>query len=112
MSHEYAVRLRKLSEVLGEHPEMLKIARLVLKQADRGRQQVIEGATASVSCQKWLDALAHYRGLTSRVVEQTGRRVICSEQVPSAEKIVSLFEPHTDIIVKNFAMFSTATRSI
>lgn len=84
------------------YPEMLKIARLALKQADRGRQQVIEGAAASASCQKWLDALAHYRNLTSRVIEQTERRVICGEQVPSAEKIVSLFEPHTDIIVKGF----------
>lgn len=84
------------------YPEMLKIARLALKQADRGRQQVIEGAAASASCQKWLDALAHYRNLTSRVIEQTERRVICGEQVTSAEKIVSLFEPHTDIIVKGF----------
>ena len=84
------------------YPEMLKIARLVLKQADRARQQVIEGAALSASCQKWLDALAHYRDLTSRVIEQTERRVICGEQVPSAEKIVSLFEPHTDIIVKGF----------
>ena len=84
------------------YPEMLTIARLALKQADRGRQQVIEGAALSASCQKWLDALAHYRDLTSRVVEQTERRVVCGEQVPSAEKIVSLFEPHTDIIVKGF----------
>lgn len=84
------------------YPEMLKIARLALKQADRERQQVIEGAAASASCQKWLDALAHYRNLTSRVIEQTERRVICGEQVTSAEKIVSLFEPHTDIIVKGF----------
>ena len=84
------------------YPELLKIARLVLKQADRAQQQAIEGAAASASCQKWLDTLAHYRDLTSRVIEQTERRVICREQVPSAEKIVSLFEPHTDIIVKGF----------
>ncbi|MEQ8802568.1 MAG: ISNCY family transposase [Haliea sp.] len=84
------------------YPKMLKIARLALKQADRGRQRVIEGAAASASCQKWLDALAHYRNLTSRVIEQAERRVISGEQVPSAEKIVSLFEPHTDIIVKGF----------
>lgn len=84
------------------YPDLLKIARLVLKQADRGRQQVIEGAQACASCQKWLDALAHYRDLTSRVIEQTERRVILGEQVPSTDKLVSLFEPHTDIIVKGF----------
>lgn len=84
------------------YPDLLKIARLVLKQADRGRQQVLAGAKASASCQKWLDALAHYRALVSRVIEQTQRRVIDCERVPSADKLVSLFEPHTDIIVKGF----------
>ncbi|UQG56298.1 MULTISPECIES: ISNCY family transposase [unclassified Marinobacter] len=84
------------------YPDLLKIARRVLKQADRGRQQIIQGAEASASCQKWLDALAHYRELTWQVIEQTERRVIHGERVPSADKIVSLFEPHTDIIVKGF----------
>lgn len=84
------------------YPKLLKIARLVLKQADRGQQQVIEGAEASISCQKWLDALAHFRELTSRVIDQTERRVIQGERVPSSDKIVSLFESHTDIIVKGF----------
>ncbi|MEQ8692010.1 MAG: ISNCY family transposase, partial [Pseudomonadales bacterium] len=84
------------------YPELLKIARRALKQADCGQQQVMAGAISSASCQKWLDTLAHYRDLTARVIEQTERRVICGEQVPSADKIVSLFEPHTDIIVKGF----------
>jgi len=39
--------------------------------------------------------------LARRVVEQTERRVLRGESVPSSEKIVSIFEPHTDIIVKD-----------
>jgi transposase, IS5 family len=35
------------------------------------------------------------------VIDQTERRVLRGEQVPAEEKIVSLFEPHTDIIVKD-----------
>jgi transposase, IS5 family len=35
------------------------------------------------------------------VIDQTERRVLRGEQVPVEEKIVSLFEPHTDIIVKD-----------
>jgi IS5 family transposase len=84
------------------YPELLKIARRVLKQADRGQQQVIEGGNGSAAQEKWLGALAHYRDLTSRVIEQTERRVIQGERVPSSDKIVSLFESHTDIIVKGF----------
>jgi IS5 family transposase len=84
------------------YPELLKIVRRVLKQADRGQQQVTESADASAPRQKWLGALAHYRDLAWRVIEQTERRVIQGERVPSSDKIVSLFEPHTDIIVKGF----------
>lgn len=36
-----------------------------------------------------------------RVLSQTTRRVIDGEKVPAAEKLVSIFEQHTDIIVKD-----------
>jgi IS5 family transposase len=45
--------------------------------------------------------LAEYVALTKRVVSQTYRRVILEEKVPAEEKVVSIFEPHTDIIVKD-----------
>ena len=39
--------------------------------------------------------------LTERVIDQTRRRVLFNEQVPATEKVVSIFEPHTDIIKKD-----------
>jgi IS5 family transposase len=51
--------------------------------------------------QKMAHALHTYIELTHRVIDQTERRVIHGESVPASEKIVSLFEPHTDIIVKD-----------
>jgi IS5 family transposase len=39
--------------------------------------------------------------LTQGVMDQTRRRVLHGEQVPAPEKIVSIFEPHTDIIIKD-----------
>ncbi len=51
---------------------------------------------------KWLDQVERYRDLTLKVIHQTERRVIRKESVHSSEKIVSLFESHTDIIVKGF----------
>lgn len=44
--------------------------------------------------------LDHYLPLMEQVMEQTRRRVVQGESVPAAEKIVSIFEEHTDIIVK------------
>ena len=45
--------------------------------------------------------LVHYVDLASKVISQARRRVIDGESVPVADKIVSIFEPHTDIIIKN-----------
>jgi IS5 family transposase len=45
--------------------------------------------------------LNRYSQLAAQVVDQTHRRVILGENVPAADKVVSLFETHTDIIVKD-----------
>ena len=37
----------------------------------------------------------------AQVIDQTTRRVLHGETVPAAEKLVSLFEAHTDILVKD-----------
>ena len=39
--------------------------------------------------------------LTRGVIDQTERRVLLGEVVPAGEKVVSIFEDHTDIIVKD-----------
>lgn len=84
------------------YPELLRISAVVLQQADRGLQCIGELAPPSATKDKWLREIAHYRGLLARVMDQTERRVIRGETVPSSEKIVSIFEPHTDVIVKGF----------
>lgn len=48
----------------------------------------------------WLTQVDHYRPLIQQVISQTQRRVLNGEVVPAQDKIVSLFEPHTDIIIK------------
>ena len=45
--------------------------------------------------------LRHFISLAEQVISQTKRRVLMKETVPAAEKVVSIFEPHTDIIVKD-----------
>jgi IS5 family transposase len=45
--------------------------------------------------------LCHYLPLARRIIEQTERRVILGEKLKPDEKLVSIFEPHTDIIVKD-----------
>ncbi len=45
--------------------------------------------------------LNQYSQLAARVVDQTQRRVMLGEDVPASDKVVSLFETHTDIIIKD-----------
>ena len=45
--------------------------------------------------------LQHFIRLTKKVINQTERRVLLGEVVPASEKVVSIFEDHTDIIVKD-----------
>jgi IS5 family transposase len=46
-------------------------------------------------------ALVHHVKLATQVLDQTRRRVFDGESVPAPEKLVSIFEPHTDIIRKD-----------
>jgi len=48
-----------------------------------------------------VEKLKHYLPLTLKVVDQTERRIKHGETVPAGEKIVSIFEDHTDIIKKD-----------
>lgn len=48
----------------------------------------------------WHAQVEHFKPLIEKVIDQTERRVIQGESVPASEKLVSLFEPHTDIIKK------------
>ncbi len=47
------------------------------------------------------EQLVHFLPLARQVVCQARRRIFDDERVPALEKIVSIFEPHTDIIRKD-----------
>lgn len=78
--------------------ELLRIAVDTLGDLDAAVPAVTEsGAPWSAN---WLECADHYAGLLKAVAVQSARRVLLEENVPAGEKIVSLFEPHTDIIRK------------
>lgn len=43
----------------------------------------------------------HYIQLTDKVIDQAERRILHGESVAAKDKVVSIFEPHTDIIIKD-----------
>ena len=62
---------------------------------------VLEKLFPSVHAVRMVQELSHYIDLAQKVIDQTQRRVLQGESVPASEKVVSIFEPHTDIIIKD-----------
>ena len=62
---------------------------------------ILEKRLPSVHAARMVQGLNHYIDLAQKVIDQTQRRVIQGESVPAPEKVVSIFEPHTDIIIKD-----------
>jgi len=82
------------------YPDLLKCVATTLKQVERALAKVASEAPVASEANEWIFLVTHYRDLLLKVVDQTQRRVFDEQSVPASEKIVSLFEPHTDIIVK------------
>jgi IS5 family transposase len=55
---------------------------------------------SGMAAERWRARVGHYLPLIERVLAQSERRVLHGLAGPAGEKLVSLFEPHADIIVK------------
>jgi transposase, IS5 family len=78
--------------------ELIRITRATLAYLRRAAVQL--GGAADPPVALWQRQVRHYAPLIEQIITQTERRVLASEPVPAGEKLVSLFEPHADIIVK------------
>ena len=91
------------------HPHYLELIRVtrhtvhyaeqVLKILENHRTTDWDREMCVLLCQKELKT---YIPLGKQVIDQAYRRIVNKESVPVGEKIVSIFEPHSDIIVKGF----------
>lgn len=83
------------------HRRLLEVARASIEQARRLVCMLSDSPLASHRKTKTLrQDLEHFSGLLSGVISQTERRVFEGESVPVAEKIISIFEPHTEVICR------------
>jgi IS5 family transposase len=72
-------------------------------QASRAELQAVAAELAEIAgtaAERWRAEVDHYLPLIARIIAQTQARVLDGAAVPAGEKLVSLFEPHADIIVK------------
>ena len=87
------------------YQDLLKISQKTASYAENAVSLLENPAFKNTSlfetAQGVADELKEILRLTQKVIDQTTRRVIHGETVPASEKIVSIFEPHTDIIKKD-----------
>ncbi len=81
------------------YKDLLKVTRRVLNYA-RTTVCLIE-SSACVPLFALVDEMKRLIPLVEQVINQTTRRVLDGESVPAEDKVVSLFESHTDIIKKD-----------
>jgi transposase, IS5 family len=84
---------------LQHYHALIKITRATLAYIDQAAKQLWQ-VPDPIAVALWQGEFHHFRPLIERIIWQTDRRVLCGEQVAASDKIVSLFEPHADIIVK------------
>jgi IS5 family transposase len=82
--------------------ELIEIAEEVVEGGRRALRQTRDIRGKDPLCQLAIGELQaeinHYCSLGDRVIDQARRRVLEGEQVPNAQKVYSIFEPHTDLI--------------
>lgn len=88
---------RRGREQLKPHYQrLMRATQATIRQAE---QVLIELQTnAAEAGHRLIETLQTFLPRTEQVLDQARRRVINGESVPAAEKLVSIFEPHTDII--------------
>ena len=105
---------RRMSEIMNtnskkvrdkKYEDLLKVTHMTVKYALDAVSLLdthsFNSSSLSETAKELAEELKEIIRLTYKVIDQTTRRVIYDESVPACEKIVSIFEPHTDIIVKD-----------
>ena len=78
------------------YKDLIKIANEVFLMAERCLKEMSkhpQGKTLSL-----YEQLDHYLSMSAVAIDQCERRLLKGEKVPASEKILSIFEEHTDII--------------
>jgi IS5 family transposase len=83
------------------YKDLIKISRKCVGYANSAIDLISQSRSPNLSMMTLSIDIKHFVKLIERVINQTERRVMHGETVPASEKVVSLFESHTDVIVKD-----------
>jgi IS5 family transposase len=83
------------------YKDLLKITRKVIGYARSAEGILEQVSSADIRLLGLINEIKHFADLSEQVYDQTYRRVLQGETVPATQKVVSIFEDHTNVIVKD-----------
>ncbi len=83
------------------YKDLLKVTQNTIGYSIQAEKLLVEFHSADLEQFALLNDIKHYGELARQVYDQAYRRVIQGESVPADQKVVSIFEEHTDVIVKD-----------
>ena len=94
----YSIKFQsRRKDRVAQYRDLIRVAQAVREDAG----VVVEQAADHEGLKRLASELRALLPRMDQVLAQAKRRVLDGEQVPSREKLVSIFEPHTDILVKD-----------
>jgi len=101
LSRQIGETLRKKTETAKsagrqQYQDLLELTRKTVEWASETKKRLQRYHEAKAI--RLTQILETFLPRTEQIIDQTQRRILQGEQVPASEKIVSLFEEHTDII--------------
>lgn len=95
------VNARRKKQRKAAYCDLVKTTGKVVGYAKRAIDVIKNSPVADLGVVAMSWQIDHYVQLAEKVINQTQRRVIGGEKVDASDKVVSIFEPHTDIIKKD-----------
>ena len=89
--------------LIGMVQRLLAYVEQVCTQVRDDVVRCVELTSDLVTATDIVQELEHYGALGTFVVDQASRRVLHGERVPNEEKIFSIFEPHTELLIRGKA---------
>ena len=81
--------------------DLVEVTQATLGYLENSATRLSRSGAEGTALWLWEAEVEQFAPLIAQVIDQTQRRVFNGERVPAADKLVSLFEPHTDIIFKD-----------
>lgn len=93
---------RRKKDRLAPYRDLVKVTGEIQDKALEAAERLRAAGLQTPVAQRLLEQIEHHLALAERVLDQTRRRIFEGESVPAQEKVVSIFEDHSDIIRKDF----------